>query len=458
MPLVLALLCLLCLLPGAAWAQEPVELRVWHAYRGEERLAFEAALGRFDNERPDLIVAPLALPYDSFFNKLEAAATRGNGPDLFVAAHERVGAWARSGLVQPVGALPDGLHPRTVDAVSFEGQRWGVPLAYKCLALFSNRALVPEPPRSTTALFALKPPPGGFPLAYQSTEPYFHAPWMHAFGGGVFQGGVVALDRPGNAQALDFARSLLLRGLIPDEPTGALVTQLFNEGLAATVINGPWFIGEIDPAVDFVVSPLPFVDEAGAAAAPFLTVEAAFVSAYAAHPDAAADLAAFLAGTEVAIQRSIDGRQSVATLAAYDDPRVGADPVIAAFRAQLDATVPMPNEPAMAATWEPMARNLRRVVRGSIDGAAGARLAAQEHAVVSRPPPEAANPWPLILLAGVVGLGGLAWVVKEGLRRKKELVAHRFAYLTVLPVALAMGLLVIVPFVVGAAVSLFTHH
>ena len=453
MPLLVAIVALL----SAALAAVPAELSVWHSYRGEERAALEAALRAFDDSRDDLTVVTLAVPSDNYTNKIEAAAPRGNGPDLFVAAHERVGGWARSGLVAPAGDLPMGLHPVTVDALTFEGQAWGVPLAYKCVALFYNKALVPTPPATTTALLSVPTPPGGFPLAYQATDAFFHAAWMHAFGGGVFRDGAVALDQPGNGASLDFARGLLEQGLIPDEATGALVTQLFNQGLAATVINGPWFIGEIDPSIDYGVAALPFVDQAGGAAAPFLTVEGALVSAYAKQPAAAADLARYLATPDVAIARARDGRQAVATLAAYDDPAVAGDPILGAFRAQLDQTVPTSNDPLMGATWEPQARALRRVMRGSLDGEVAARIAQEEFAVITRPPHAPSNPIPLLIVAGLGAVAGLLWMGRAAWRRRDELKAHRFAYLTVAPAAVALTVLVVVPFAVGAAVSLFAH-
>ena len=137
---------------------------------------------------------------------------------------------------------------------------------------------------------------------------------------------------------------------------------------------------------------------------------------------------------------------------------MAADPVLAAFRAQLDATVPMSNRPQMAATWEPMARNLRRTLRGALPGAAAARMAQQEYEVVARPPPEAKNPLPLAVLAGLALLLAVAWVGRSAWQQRRDFQKFRFAYATVAPAALAMGLLVVAPFVVGAAVSLFAHR
>ncbi|MFT5682745.1 MAG: arabinogalactan oligomer/maltooligosaccharide transport system permease protein [Myxococcota bacterium] len=440
---------------------EPTELTLWHAYRGEERAALEGLLEEYDEAHPDILVVPLALPYESFFTKLESAAPRGNGPDLFIAAHERVGSWAESGLVAPVDIEADLFHPATVEALHYDGAQYGLPMSFKCLALYYNRALLDAPPADTDALVALARTmrgPDQFALAYQATEPYVHAPWMYGFGGGVFDGDAVALDAPGNADALSFILSMYDEGLLPEEPTGALITQLFNQGQAAMVISGPWFLGELEDGLDFAVAPLPIVSATGLPASPFLTVEGVLVSAHAEHPEAARELSAWLVGTQPAIERAVIGRQSVATLAAYADPRISGDPILAAFRDQLDDATPLPNRPEMAATWEPMARALRRVTRGALLPEDAVRTAQQEYEIVSRPPPEPANPTPYIIIFSLLALAGVSWVGLQAYRHRKEMRKQWHAYAYVAPSALAMTILVVVPFVVGSVVSLFTHH
>ncbi len=452
------LLLLTAVALAAPVAGAPVELRLWHAYRGDEAQALEDLAARWTVEHPEAPVAALAVPYEGFVSKLEAAAPRGNGPDLFIAAHERSGAWANRGLLSPWADVPAGLHPTTVEALRWEGQVMGLPLATKCLALFSNDALVDAPPATTDALLALgdkMKARGGYALAYPATEPFFHAPWLHGFGGGVFQGDAVRLDQPGNAASLDFARSLTVQGIVPEEPTTALVTQLFNSGAAATVISGPWFLGEIDPSVRYTISTIPTVSATGHAAAPFLTVEAVFVSGFSTHPEEAREFARWLVSGPVAVERALVGRQVVATLSAYDDPRLSADPVLSAFRAQLDHSVPMSNRPEMASTWEPMALSLRRVMRGASGGQEAVLKAQHDYTVLSRPPPPPAEPTPYLALGTILAAGLLAYLLRDLWRARGEVRASASAYAWVAPAALSMLLLVVTPFVVGAGVSLF---
>jgi arabinogalactan oligomer/maltooligosaccharide transport system permease protein len=452
------LAALLALLSGQAQAEELV---LWHAYRGQERQVLEALIQEYDAALPETDVVVRAIPYDGFVTKLTAAAPRGNGPDLFIAAHERLGDWAALGLIAPTPRSPQGFHPATVQALEVAGKTYGLPLAYKCLALFYDPDQIATPPASTDALMKLArqhSSPGRPGLAYSATEPYFHAPWMHGFGGGVFADGRVQLDQAGNAEALEFARQLLSEGLIPQEPTSALITQLFNDGLSPMVINGPWFIGEISPERRFAVAPLPTVSSTGLPAAPYLTVEAVQVSGFSTQPAAAWALAHHLAAPPAALRRAVQGRQSVASLVAASDPAVANDPILSAFRAQLQRARPMPNRPEMAATWEPQARALRRVMRGAADPDAAVRKAQEELEILARPPPPAQSPVPYLLVVGLAALLGLGWLIRQAWTVRSEVRAHRAAYAWVLPAGLSMAVLVIGPFVVGATVSLFSHQ
>ena len=148
--------------------------------------------------------------------------------------------------------------------------------------------------------------------------------------------------------------------IIPEEPTSALVSQLFNQKQVPLVINGPWFLGEISSDINYSIHPLPTVSQSGMPSKPFLTVEATLLAAQAKQKEGAIKLAEYLASKDVAIKRALQGRQSVATLSAYTDPQVQSDQIITAFKAQLDNSIPLPNIPQMSSTWEPMGRALRR--------------------------------------------------------------------------------------------------
>lgn len=425
------------------------EVTVWHAYRGAEREVFEDLLRQWDEATPEHTVAPLFVPYETLPDKALAAIPRGNGPDLMVYAHEKIGEWVEAGLVHPVDRAP-GLHPLTLEAVTVGGKTWGWPLAWKCLALFYNRGLVAEPPATTDALEALaarlSDGTARWGFAYDVTSPYQNAAWMHGFGGGVLQDGQVRLDRPENIAAFGFIQHLA-SAVVPPEPSGALLTQLFNDGRVAMVMNGPWFLGELG-AVDWGVAPLPVVSATGRPAAPYVTVEALYLARESAEARA---LGAWMVQDAAAAARHARGRQLVANVGVpFDDPRLEA------FRAGLDHGVVMPTSADFGRHWEPLARALRRLTRGATDPATAAAEAQGLYVRVSGPLPAAKDPTPWLVALGVALLAGLGLGASRldfaAVRRKA------WAYAWVAPATFAVTLLTVVPFVVGAAVSLFERE
>jgi arabinogalactan oligomer/maltooligosaccharide transport system substrate-binding protein len=364
------------LLPGLAAA---AELVVWHSYRAEEKAAFEKVVAAYNAKGKGAKVTTLAVPYDAFADKISAAVPRGKGPDVFIFAQDRMGGWVEAGnTIEPLDFFLDdetkGRYvPTTLEAMTYRGSVYGLPLNYKSITLIYNKKLVQQPPKTTEELVALskKLAPAGsgrFGLAYSYADFYYHAALQNGFGGGVFgPKGEPTLDRPENVKALE----LLLRWIqqdkiLPKDPSTALITALFNEGKAAIVFNGPWFLGEIAKDVDYGLALLPKISEAGGKPMrPWITVEGVYVAAPSQNKEAAYDVAKFLTSVEAAKIMALEGRQSPANKAVYDDPAVAKDPVLKAFKDQVDLAVPMPNVPEMTMVWSPATTAMNTATRGA---------------------------------------------------------------------------------------------
>lgn len=454
-------------LPGAAEASP--ELVVWHAYRGAEETALREAAERWNSQNMGMEVRLLPVPYDAFANRLTSAIPRGHGPDLFIAAHERAADWERSGLLRNVdGEVERGAHhPVTIQALEVGGKLLGVPLAFKGLALFYNTELIEEAPATTEELLEVAgaysdSSAGRYGLVYEAANFYMHLPWLVGFGGEVFaEDGSLNLATEGAAASLRFADLLVNQEeLVPREATSALVAHLFSEGLAPMAISGPWFLGEIGDDMPFDIAPLPVVSETGLVARPFMTVEAAFISAYSEHGAEAVRFAEFLASEEIAVLRALRGLQSVSTLSAYDDPLVGEHRILSKFRQQLDQSVPMPNDPRMRSVWEPATRALNQVLRGTVSAEVALEQAERRIALYTREPPAPKDPKPLLIGLLMLGLGGLSYGAYRFRRDRvwARMKRAKYAYFYLAPAVVGMGVLVLVPFVVGSAVSLFAHQ
>lgn len=355
------------------------ELVVWHAYRAEEKAAIETVAANYNKAKAasGVTVKTLAVPYDALADKISAAVPRGKGADIFIYAQDRLGGWIESGnVIEPLDFFLEKdtkarYLPSSLEAMTYRGTLYGLPVNYKVLALIYNKKLVPTPPKTSGELVAMAKKltdkaSGRFGLAYSYGDFYYHAALMNAFGGRAFDPGPKpALNAPENIKALE----LLLKwvdkdGILPAEPSTALVTALFNEGKAGMVFSGPWFLGEIAKGVDYGLTQLPSLDEAGGKPMrPWVTVEGAFIAAPCKNKDAAWDFIKYLTDVESAKVMATRGRQSPANKAAYDDPAVGKDPVLKVFRQQVEVAVPMPNVPEMSMMWTPATTALGATIK-----------------------------------------------------------------------------------------------
>lgn len=365
-------------------AEEPI-VTLWHALRGEEYARLQSQLDAY-TEKTGQEVRALQLPHNAFANKIQVSIPRGNGPDLFIHAHDRIGDWAEAGLIEPLsywvttGDLDDFLVP-AVDAFTYRHQLYGLPISCKALALFYRTDLVSQAPQTTEELYqmarsAIAQSGAGLTgqvwgLAYPELDSlYFHAPWLHAYGGPILDEGGAHIDSEGFRESALIVKKLRDEGLIPPEVDGALASELFRSGRLAFLINGPWFVAELGDlktgaraeggSALWSVAPLPRSSDTGRSLQPYMSVEGVMISSRARAPKAAWRLARYLTSDEIAAQRLAQG-ELVARSTPYQAR--GKRPAwLTAFRAQLEHSLPLSNEPLMKSLWKPAKRALEEII------------------------------------------------------------------------------------------------
>ncbi|RME56721.1 MAG: extracellular solute-binding protein, partial [Deltaproteobacteria bacterium] len=297
-------------------------------------------------------------------------------PDLFIFAQDRIGDWATAGVIEPIDfwvedELRNRFFPATVEALTFENALYGLPVAFKSTALYYNKRLVPEPPKTTDELIRIAksvtdPKAQRYGLVYENANFYYHACWHQGFGARVFDERMrPVLDSPEAIRALSFARRLAKEeGIMPEEITATLVTSLFNEGKAAFVISGPWFMAELNKDLPFGVAVLPIISEVGRPATPFMGSEGIILSARSKVKAEAFEVMKFITSREAGEIMAIEGRQTPANRTVYENPRIKNDPITAVFLEQLAHTLPMPNSAQMRLVWSPITTAMFKVIVG----------------------------------------------------------------------------------------------
>jgi arabinogalactan oligomer / maltooligosaccharide transport system permease protein len=489
-------LCLVALLatPHAAHAGEDApderpEILLWHAYRAAEAEAIELWAQRVNGREKDLRVKLLKVPYDAFLDKITAAIPRGKGPDVFIAAHDTIGDWAEAKTVSPlddvldptlISSLQEGLLPPLL----YKGSVYGIPLAFKSLALWRNVELAPAAPATMSELVEgakRNTGNGGYGLVYENRLLYFHAPLMFGFGGGLFDDvGRPIVDSAANAESIRFAAWLSNdQKLVPQEVSGTLTTALFNDGKAAFIVTGPWSVGEIErDKVRYAVSPLPVLDVKAlgfeappdAKMRPLMSVEAAMISGRTEKRELAVRVAKMLASEEASVLRLTKGLQPVALKSAWgaleaSDLSEADKGALLAFRAQLASSVPTPNTTAMKAMWSPVDMALGQSLGQGADPKdtlAEAQKKLEGIIASAQSTGEAVDPTPFYVLVTLLLLGALFWAVL-GVRRfgaralLRDAWKNRIAYVYLAPAMLGMLVLVFVPFSFGVGMGFFKH-
>ena len=366
----IALLALLLSVPAVAQK----EIVVWHGYRGGEKAAFEKVVAQFNESQKGIKVSTLAVPYDAFADKITAAVPRGKGLDVFIFAQDRLGGWIAAGnTVEPLDFFLDekikGRYLKaTMDAMTYQGNVYGLPLNFKVITLIYNQKLMQTPPKTSAELVAMGKKltgAGRFGLAYWYSDFYYHAALMNGVGGGVFgPGRKPTINSAPNIQSLDILNKWIGQKFMPEEPSTALITALFNQGKAAMVFSGPWFLGEISKDIDYGLAPLPTLSEAGnKPMRPWMTVEGVYIAAPSKNKDAAFEFLKYVTDTAAARVLALEGRQTPANKTVYADPQVAKDPLLAAFRKQVDVAIPMPNYPEMSMVWSPVTTAMNTIVK-----------------------------------------------------------------------------------------------
>lgn len=369
-----------------ALPQTPQAVTLWHSYRDAERKALDELIAQWNRMHPEIQVTALAVPFDAIIDKFQVATPNGNGPDLIIMAHDKIGLWAQDHLLQPLGdfATKDRLSrflPQTIRPLVFEKSVWGLPMAFKTTALFYNRKLVKTPPKTLAQLIEVakgftSEKTESFGLAYDAADLYFHAAFLQGLGGAVWneEARKITIDTPEALKAAELVRSLFaVHKIMPKGASGFVITAMFNDGKTPFTIQGPWFISEIAPEIEWAVAVLPEIAP-GQPLRPFLGSEAVLLAKPTKVRDAALKIMDYLTSDEAALTRMEHAHQMVANARTYQNVRWVEDPTVRMFRAQADVAVPMPTAVEPSVAWQPYGTALRRIIFAGAD----AKTALQE--------------------------------------------------------------------------------
>ena len=304
----------------------------------------------------------------------------GNGPDLIVMAHDKLGALVSNGVVAPVdlGQNKEQFSDVAVKAVTYNGQTYGVPYAVESVALVRNNALTQDAPTTYDDMIASgKKASVEYPFIIQmgdKGDPYHFYGFQTSFGAPVFNtnadGEYTSELAMGGSGGTDFANWLKAQAdakVFSPSITGDIAKQAFLDGKAAYTVTGPWNVAAFREA-NMDVSVLPVPAAGSQAAQPFVGVQMFYQSAKSANPVAAKKFFDYLATPEAQEEmQKLGGRASaMPSVAAKSD-----DQDIKDFSKVAEAGALAPAIPAMGSVWNYWGQTEANIVSGTETPAEG---------------------------------------------------------------------------------------
>lgn len=320
------------------------------AYTDATGVKIETVVKNFEDIRADFI----------------AQVGTGEGPDITIGAHDWLGALVENGVVTPVDFADKkgDFIGVAVDAVTWDGQTYGLPYAMETVAVVRNTELVDSTPTTFDEMIAKgREANVTYPLTINTNgttgDGYTYYALQTSFGAPVFvqndDGSYSTEVGMGGENGAKFAEWLGENGMGGDKIfstdfTYDVANQEFADGKAAYTIAGPWAIATLTGnGVKVAVDPIP--SAGGETAAPFVGVQTFYVSSASKNAILANDFLVNYVATDEGITALQEADPRLPALRVVAD-RYASDANIAGFLAQAEVGVPMPAIAEMGDVWD----------------------------------------------------------------------------------------------------------
>lgn len=359
-------------------AKEATEVKIWHD--GDEAIMQTIA----DCVNEQLASEQITVVFEKKSGLTDQLKLYGNdeanGPDMYLYAHDSLGAFAEMGILAPITDVMDetvlnDLLPMTVEAGQYKENQYLLPVYYETLLFLYNTDLWEgEVPSTTDELYDYMVEhtdvnAGTYAVVNQHSTAYNVAPFINGFGGYIIdKDATPGLNMQETKDAIAYNKKFAELQADGDYNT---VTALFNEGKAAAIIGGPWLISGIKEAgIQYGIKSLAeFKLPNGNALAPFSGVQGVGVLKYAAEnkADAIGKVLTAIASPEVGVALANNSNCAPANIKSYDDASVAENEMIMAMKATAETAQPMPNIPEMSVMWGPAEQLLAAVNKSGED-------------------------------------------------------------------------------------------
>lgn len=359
-------------------AEDGAKLVVWES-EGVEGKFMAMAAKKFE-EKYNIPVKYEAVKTTDALTRLAQDGPAGVGADLFVFPHDRIGEGMSAGLIMENLVSGDRVKNEFMDAATMASTRdnkvYAWPLAIETYAMFYNKDVLPKGPETFEELIEFgkkftNKRTNNYGIFWEVGNAYFGHAFLAMAGGYVFgnngtDSNDIGINNKGAINGID--NMVKLKSISVDnsgDVSYAAMMGLFQEGKVATMINGPWAIGDLTKAnTNFGIVPLPTFD--GKHLNSFSGVRLAGVSTYSKYPRAAQLFAQFITSDEMLLERYKMTGQIPPVKSLLNVDEIAKNDNVRPFLQQAQYATPMPGIPEMKYFWDPVGAALAESWDGKI--------------------------------------------------------------------------------------------
>ena len=298
----------------------------------------------------------------------------GNGPDVIVMAHDKLGQMVKNGVVSPVdlGDAKSKFSEAAIQGVTYDGKTYGVPYAVESVALVRNNKLTKDTPKTFDEMIASGKKAGSeYPFVVQMStdgDPYHLYAFETSFGNEVFKqsadGSYTSELTLGGTGASEFTQWLKAQGAaktLNPNITSDIAKDAFLKGNAAYMVTGPWNVTAAK-AAGLDVSVLPIPSAGGKEAKPFVGVQMFYQSSKTKNQVLVSKFFQYLETKEAQSKlQELGGRVPAMTEVANSL----SDENLKPFASIAGNGLPMPAIPAMGSVWDYWGKTEVAIVNGA---------------------------------------------------------------------------------------------
>lgn len=257
-----------------------VELSYWNGFTGGDGPFMEKMVEEFNAEHENITVTSNTMQWADFYQRLPAAVTAGEGPDVGVMHLDQLATNAARGVILPLDDLATQLELTENDFTTevwsagvYKDERFGIPLDVHSLAMYYNtehfeKAGITEAPTDDAsfqdALVKLQAAgyetPFWMPARWPSHLMNLSLQWQN--GGEPYgaDGTEAQFDAQAGVDALTWQTSIIENGFSPEDVAVDSQYVAFKNGETSITWDGIWQINDLtDSGLPFAAAPVPTI-------------------------------------------------------------------------------------------------------------------------------------------------------------------------------------------------------